>query len=171
MSLAEELLEHARFLANLDERTTTQANIRRAISAAYYAVFHLLVAEVAAQVSPDSPTGLREGTHRVLNHTQMSNVATAFSRTGANKVKYTPKDFVLPDPISKELASIAKGFEELQAARHTADYDVMKQHYPADALSLVRKAESIFKDWKAEKGSRNAPVFLAALIFGKDWNK
>jgi hypothetical protein len=47
----------------------------------------------------------------------------------------------------------------------------MKQHYPADALSLVRKAESIFKDWKAEKGSRNAPVFLAALIFGKDWNK
>jgi uncharacterized protein (UPF0332 family) len=171
MSLAEELLEHARFLANLDERTTTQANIRRAISAAYYAVFQLLAAEVAAQVSPDLPAGLREATRRVLNHTQMSNVATAFSRTGANKVKYTPKDFVLPSPISKELASIAKGFEELQAARHTADYDVIKQHYPADALSLVEKAESIFKDWKVEKTFPNAPVFLAALIFGRDWNK
>ena len=52
MSLAEELLEHARFLANLDPRATSQANIRRAISTAYYAVFHLLAAEVAAQVSP-----------------------------------------------------------------------------------------------------------------------
>jgi hypothetical protein len=171
MSLAEELLEHARFLANLDERTTSQANIRRAISAAYYAVFHLLVAEVAAQVSPDTPAGLREGTHRVLSHTQMLNVATAFTRVGAKKVKYTPKDFILPAPISKEMASIAKGFEELQLARHMADYDVMRQHYPADALSLVQKAESIFRDWKTEKTSRNAPVFLAALIFGKDWNK
>ena len=77
----------------------------------------------------------------------------------------------MPSPISKELASIAKGFEELQAARHTADYDVIKQHYPADALSLVEKAESIFKDWKVEKTFPNAPVFLAALIFGRDWNK
>jgi hypothetical protein len=171
MSLADELLDNARFLAKLDERTTSQANIRRAISAAYYAVFHLLVAAVAEQVSPDTPAGLREGTHRILMHTQMLNVATAFSRTGASKVKYTPKDFVLPEPISKELALISKGFEELQAARHLADYDVMRQHYPADALSLVKKAESIFEAWNTEKSSRNAPVFLAALIFGKDWNK
>jgi hypothetical protein len=78
MSLAEELLEHARFLANLDPRTTSQANIRRAISAAYYAVFHLLAAEVAEQVSPDSPAGLRERTQRALEHTQMGKVAKAF---------------------------------------------------------------------------------------------
>jgi hypothetical protein len=171
MSLAEELLIHARFLASLDERTTTQANIRRAISAAYYAVFHLLAAEVATQVSPNFPAGLREGTQRVLSHTQMLNVATAFSRPGVSKVKFTPRDFVLPCPVSRELASIAKGFEELQAARHLADYDVMKQHYPGDALSLVQVAESIFKTWKTEKDSPNAPVFLAAMIFGKDWNK
>jgi uncharacterized protein (UPF0332 family) len=171
MSLAEELLEHARFLANLDPRTTSQANIRRAISAAYYAVFHLLAAEVAEQVSPGSPAGLREATQRVLSHTQMLNVATAFSRAGTKRVKYTPKDFVLPDPISNDLASISDIFKELQEARHMADYDVLKQFNPANAITLVQKAEKIFKDWKIEKTSRNAPVFLAAMIFGKDWNK
>jgi len=101
MSLAEELLERAQFLAS-DEHTTSQANIRRAISASYYAVFHLLSAAVAEQVSPDLPAGLRECTQRALSHSQM---------------------FVLPNPISAELASVASDFQELQEARHAADYD------------------------------------------------
>jgi uncharacterized protein (UPF0332 family) len=171
MSLAEELLEHARFLANLDPRATTQANIRRAISAAYYAVFHLLAAEVAAQVSPDVPRGLRERTQRALNHTHMLKVAKAFSQPGAKRAKDLPDDVVLPDPISMELASIADIFQELQEARHTADYDVLKQFDPDDAVTLVRKAERVFDNWKTERGSSNAPVFLAAMTFGKDWNR
>jgi uncharacterized protein (UPF0332 family) len=171
MLLADELLEHARFLANIDARTTTQANIRRAISAAYYAVFHLLAAEVAAQVSPDRPVGLRERTQRALNHARMVDVAKAFSQAAGKRVKGLPDDIQLPEPISKELTSISNSFKELQEVRHTADYDVLKQLYPTDALTMVQKAENIFKDWKTEKSSRNAPVFLAAMIFGKDWNK
>ncbi len=171
MSLAEELLEHARFLANLDARTTTQANIRRAISAAYYAVFHLLAAEVAAQVSPDVPSGLRERTQRALHHGQMLNVAKAFSRAGTKRTKELPNDFELPDPISRELASISNSFKDLQDARHAADYDVLKQFDPIIAVLYVQEAENIFKDWKTERYSKNAPVFLAAMIFSKDWNK
>jgi uncharacterized protein (UPF0332 family) len=171
MSLAEELLEHARFLASLDEQTASQANIRRAISASYYAVFHLLSAAVAEQTSPDSPAGLRECTQRALSHSQMFNVAKAFSQQGQKTVKSLPKGFVLPDPISAELASIASIFQELQEARHAADYDVLKEFDSVDAISYVQEAEKVFKDWKTEKLSENAPVFLAALIFGKDWNK
>jgi hypothetical protein len=171
MSLAEELLEHARFLANLDPHATSQANIRRAISAAYYAVFHLLSAAVAEQVSPGFPAGLRECTQRVLGHSQMFNVAKAFSLQGKNEAKGLPKGFVLPDPISQELASVSNGFKDLQEARHTADYDVLKQYNPGDELALVQQAEKIFKDWNTEKNSKNAPVFLAAMIFGKDWNR
>jgi len=122
MSLAEELLERAQFLAS-DEHTTSQANIRRAISASYYAVFHLLSAAVAEQVSPDLPAGLRECTQRALSHSQMFNVAKAFSQQGQITVKNLPKGFVLPNPISAELASVASDFQELQEARHAADYD------------------------------------------------
>jgi uncharacterized protein (UPF0332 family) len=171
MSLVEELLEHAQFLASLDEQTTSQANIRRAISASYYAVFHLLSAAVAEQVSPGFPAGLRECTQRALSHSQMFNVAKAFSQQGQKTVKSLPKGFVLPDPISAELASIASDFQELQEARHAADYDVLRKFDPVDAISYVQEAEKVFKDWETEKHSKNAPVFLAALIFGKDWNK
>jgi uncharacterized protein (UPF0332 family) len=171
MSLAEELLEHARFLANLDERTTTQANIRRAISAAYYAVFHLLAAEVAAQVSPDLPAGLRERTQRALDHMQMVKVAKAFSLEGATKVKDLPDDIVLPNPVSRELALVGSRFRRLQDERHAADYDVSKHFDPTDALNQVQEAEEVFKDWKIERNSRNATVFLASLMFGKSWNK
>jgi len=131
----------------------------------------LLAAEVAAQVSPGSPAGLRERTQRALDHKQMLKVARAFSQAGAKRAKDLPDDIVLPDLISPELASISNGFRDLQEARHTADYDVLKKLDPADALTLVQQAEKIFSDWKAEKASNNAPVFLAALIFGKDWNR
>jgi len=171
MSLAEELLDHARFLANLDPRNTYQAHIRRAISAAYYAVFLLLAAEVAEQVSPDSPTGLRERTQRALEHTHMGKVAKAFSQEGATRVKDLPDDVVLPHPVSQSLALIGSRFKRLQDKRSAADYDVSKQFNPADALTEVQEAEEAFKDWKIEKNSSNATVFLACLMFGKSWNK
>ena len=171
MPLAEELLEHARFLANLDARTTSQANIRRAISAAYYAVFHLFTAKVAEQVSPGSPAGLRERTQRALEHTQMGKVAKAFSQEGATRVKDLPDDIVLPQAVSRELALIGSRFKRLQDERYAADYDVSKRFDPTDALAQVQEAEEVFRDWEIEKNSGNAPVFLAALIFGKSWNK
>lgn len=170
-SLAEELLDHAWFLANLDARTTTQANIRRAISTAYYAVFHLLAAEVAAQVSPDSPIGLRERTQRALDHMQMVKVAKAFSLEGATKVKDLPDDITLPNPVSRELALIGSRFRRLQDERHAADYDVSRHFDPTDALNQVQEAQEAFKDWKVERNSRNASIFLASLMFGKYWNK
>jgi len=171
MPLAEELLEHARFLANLEASTTSQANIRRAISAAYYAVFHLLAAEVAAQVSPDSPAGLRERTQRALDHMQMVKVAKAFSQVGATRVKDLPDDIVLPNPVSKELAAIGNRFRLLQDERHVADYDVSRHFDPIAGLNQVQEAEAVFKDWEIEKNSSNARVFLASLMFGRSWNK
>ena len=171
MSLAEELLEHARFLATLDPSTTSQANIRRAVSAAYYAVFHLLAAEVAEQVSPVLPAGLRGRTQRALEHGQMLKVAKAFSLQGAKRIKDLPADISLPDPISSELSSVAGSFKDLQEARYSADYDVLRQLDPSEALTFVQEAERLFKDWKTERRSKNAPVFLAALMFGKSWNR
>jgi hypothetical protein len=67
--------------------------------------------------------------------------------------------------------SISNSFKNLQDARHAADYDVLKKFDPIAAVTYVQEAEDVFKDWKIEKCSKNAPVFLAAMIFGKDWNK
>ena len=42
MPFPDHLLEQARLLANLDKKRPRQASLRRAVSTAYYALFHLL---------------------------------------------------------------------------------------------------------------------------------
>jgi uncharacterized protein (UPF0332 family) len=170
MSLAEELLSQARFLANLDPHSPVQANLRRAVSSAYYSVFHLFSAEVAAQIISSGPSGLRERTQRALNHNSMYKAAESFSQSGVRPPKL-PADIDLPGPISADLISIAKGFKRLQDERHSADYDVSQSFDRLKVLALVQTAEDIFADWNNEKGSANAPVFLASLMFWQLWNK
>ena len=47
----DDLLEQARILAKLDVKKPKQANLRRAVSSAYYAVFHFLVHEACCASS------------------------------------------------------------------------------------------------------------------------
>jgi hypothetical protein len=170
MSLAEELLTQARFLASLDPHTPVQANLRRAVSSAYYAVFHLFSAEVAAQIVSVGPSGLRDRTQRALNHNSMYRAAESFSQSGI-RPRNLPADIDLSGPISAELTSIAKGFKQLQDERHAADYEVSRSFDRIEVLALVKIAEDVFADWGREKGSGNAPVFLASLMFWQLWNK
>ena len=170
MSLAEELLNQARFLANLDPHRPVQANLRRAVSSAYYAVFHLFSAEVAAQIVSAGPSGLRGRTQRALNHNSMYKAAESFSQPGA-RPRNLPADIALSAPVSAELNSIAKGFKQLQDERHAADYDVSRSFDRFEVLAPVKTAEGIFADWNNEKKSGNAPVFLASLMFWQLWNK
>ena len=44
MALADDLLEQAQHLAMRDPKRPRQASLRRAVSTAYYALFHLLIA-------------------------------------------------------------------------------------------------------------------------------
>jgi uncharacterized protein (UPF0332 family) len=170
MSLADELLAQARFLANLDPHNPIQANLRRAVSSAYYAVFHLFSSEVAAQIISSGPSGLRERTQRAMNHNSMYKAAESFSQPGT-RPRNLPADIDLAGPISADLVSIAKGFKLLQDERHAADYDVSQSFDRIKVLALVQTAEDIFADWGNEKASGNAPVFLASLMFWQLWNK
>jgi hypothetical protein len=45
MAFADDLLEQAEFLANREPVHPKQASLRRAVSTAYYALFHLLIGE------------------------------------------------------------------------------------------------------------------------------
>lgn len=48
MSLYEDLFSQSEQLARLDPKKPKQANLRRAVSAAYYATFHFLVHEACS---------------------------------------------------------------------------------------------------------------------------
>ena len=47
MPFAHDLLEQSRHLANRERKKPKQASLRRAVSTAYYALFHLLASEAA----------------------------------------------------------------------------------------------------------------------------
>src|SRR5271155_5126704 len=48
MPLAQDLIEQARHLANREPKRPKQASLRRAVSTAYYALFHLLTTAAVA---------------------------------------------------------------------------------------------------------------------------
>jgi uncharacterized protein (UPF0332 family) len=167
MAFPRDLLEQARFLVRREARKPKQASLRRAVSTAYYAVFHLLAVEAASQASPLAPAGLRSRVQRALEHTKMKGAAAGFVSNNPSRVIQP----LIPQPISAALISVASNFTNLQDERHKADYDLSIPFDRARAQDAVARAEQVFAEWDAIRDTDEARVFLAALVFHERWNK
>lgn len=169
MLLPEDLLEQARFLSQREagRGRPKQASLRRAVSTAYYAVFHLLSADAAAQACPASPAGLRERVQRSLTHEEMKKAANAFQ---ANNLPAHVAQLVVR-PTAAALITVARSFVRLQEERHKADYDLTDQFDRTRVQGLVREAEQAFNDWNAIRNTDDARVFLASMMFWRGWSK
>ena len=75
MKLSSELLKHAKMLVKLRGNGLEQVNLRRAISAAYYALFHAVCEVFAESVVGDGKELKRAWlqTYRSLNHKTVCN--------------------------------------------------------------------------------------------------
>ena len=71
MAYADDLLEQAEFLANREPVQPKQASLRRAVSKAYYALFHLLIDEA---VGNWGIAGQCSVLARTFDHAKMKNV-------------------------------------------------------------------------------------------------
>jgi hypothetical protein len=71
MSFADDLLEQAYHLANRERENPKQASLRRAVTTAYYALFHLLIEEA---VSNWSIARQRSILARTFDHGKMRSV-------------------------------------------------------------------------------------------------
>ena len=78
MGLAQDLLRQADHLTEYEGTEPSQASLRRAVSTAYYALFHLLVEEGALRWT-GSPEG-RTGFERGFNHGSMRTISEKFAR-------------------------------------------------------------------------------------------
>src|SRR5579871_5176617 len=115
MAYHDDLLAQAVELVNA--RPATQVSLRRAVSAAYYATFHLLIAEATANWNN---TLLRTALGRAFDHGVM--------RIASNRVlnaKGFP--FTGEDPVAvTNLRFVARAFSQLQEDRHFADYNLTR---------------------------------------------
>ena len=165
MSLHDDLLAQARHLAGLDNKKPRQANLRRAVSSAYYALFHLIVGAGGYEMAPANPPGLKLHVQRAFEHGAMKAVCR----------KFIAKDYQLPlgmgnliaQPVEPQLIAVAKTFVELQEARHQADYDLTTSFARDDVSKLIDSVEVAFREWQATDGAPNRSVFVAAMMFQK----
>ncbi len=133
----------------------TQAALRRAVSAAYYAVFHLLIAE---STSNWNNVALRPALGRAYDHGTMT--------TASNRLLNTRVfPFTGEDPkVVKDLRFVARTFAQLQEDRHFADYDLTKDLDPYDAVKQVKSAQKIFDIWPSIRTEQIAQEYLVSLV-------
>ena len=167
MSLAHDLLDQARVLAGLDVRRPKQANLRRSISAAYYALFHLLIADAIERIGPRIPSNLGPRIGRAFSHRQMKQVCRSISDSHASTILRELR----PAGFSRGLVVVATNFANLQDERHRADYDLSAAYTRFEALEYVDLAYGAFREWKALRDHEEANVFLSALLFAIRWAK
>lgn len=171
MSLATDLLDQADQLARLGPKHPKQANLRRAVSAAYYALFHLLAAAAARQFAELCGRSKPETVSlitRSFSHIDMKKVSERFEKSELPAVlQGTEERYVTPP----DLLLVAEVFGELYAARMEADYNTANLVSRTEAEELIQEARKAFAAWERVKDSADARTYLACFSLWETWNK
>lgn len=152
MALADDLLEQANHLANREPKRPRQASLRRAVSTAYYSLFHLLVSSAITQWK--SP----------LQRAQMARGFEHGAMKEASK-KIPSKQFDRSDVfVAGHLKIVARAFVDLQQQRHAADYSYVKKWSRTEVQSHIDTAADALTSWKIIQNENLARDYLISLL-------
>lgn len=135
MTYKDDLLKQALHLATWDRRRPKQANLRRAISTAYYALFHFLISEAVNSWRIEYQ---RPVLARAFEHGKMKAACLRSKLSSA------------------DLRNIANAFVDLQQARHLADYDTAFVWTRVETITLIQLAEQSCQSWERIRNERPA---------------
>ena len=152
--MIDDLIALAKRLAKASPSKPRQADLKRAVSTAYYAVFHAMAKNVA-----DTMAGV------VKSKRSEKAWAHAYRGLQHGDAK-TACEGVRNLNFSSEIKDCADAFVELQSARHAADYDPLHRLTRAKAILAVQKAEyAIAKLRSADAKDRRA--FAVQVVIKK----
>lgn len=171
MYLPNDLLEQARGLAHHEKRgAPRQVNLRRAISAAYYSLFHLLIDQATKLCVPDQPSGLRSRVRRAFDHGKMRTVCRTVS--GQGKLPAVLADLIAPNLVfSADIQHVAKAFVSLQGERHRADYDADAKFARSEVESIIELAHEAYAALERSSKTEEGNIFLVALLLHDRWDR
>ena len=155
MAYHDELLQQAKELVHRSPNNPTQADLRRSVSSAYYALFHLLIFEACLNWSNDTS---RPGLARMFDHGVMKRVSKKV--TDANRMPYAGEDPAIVD----KLRSFAGLFVQLQEQRHEADYNVKDAWTLTQSLKEVLAANRAFVTWQEIRTEKISQEYLVSLL-------
>ena len=166
--LPEHLLEQARHLARRERTRPRQASLRRAVSTAYYALFHFFIREAVRQIGPNLSEENSNRTYRWFDHGTMYRAARAFSEEA---VRIPNSKEILVPGNSRAIRYIALTFAELQELRHSADYDPGASFQREDVIWKIDRIGTAFVLWPTVRRSPEAGALLISLLLWEKWGK
>ncbi len=148
---------------------STEIAIRRAISAAYYGLFHRLTT-AGAEAFRGGGVTLERQVSRAYSHSAMKNVCARYARSP--KQPLDPKLQALNDvAFDSRLPLLADAFCQLQEARQLADYDVGRMIDHPFGLDTVQLAAFAHERLDEIAGRPETMIFLSALLLADRWSK
>ena len=159
-----DLLSLAKRIAKFDPKRPKQANLRKAISAAYYALFQFLVDQSCRQAmgTTHATTIMRQVLARSFTHFGISLACKAFS-AGSRLTHPATRALRTTFSIPAEVQQIALTFVSLQERRHTANYDFTQRFSRSEVLGVIREVEIAINQFGQLKSSDEKSFLLACL--------
>ena len=146
-----ELIATARRLAKASPQRPRQSDLKRAISTAYYALFHEIAQDAAnllIGVGANRANKAWKQVYRALDHGSAKNACAQLRGLG----------------FPGGLCDCGESFVQLQQARHDADYDPDHRVTRADTLSAIASAEIAIRLLSAAD-RRDRKAFAVQLLF------
>ena len=144
-----DLIATARSLTEANQRRPSQANLRRTVSTAYYAVFHCLAGAAADLLIGRRRSPAWHQVYRALEH-------------GSAKSACRNKQAMQGFP--PEIQDFADTFAALQDARHQADYALEGQYNILDVLVVIDRAENAIVQFE-QADIQHRRSFAAHVLF------
>jgi uncharacterized protein (UPF0332 family) len=176
VSFAIDLLDQAKMLCKREPKNPKQASLRRAVSAAYYALFHLLSEASArqfAELCGRGDAGTVSRIARSFAHIDMKKASDKFGTPDRQGNFELPTAFEVPNGKfipAEELRRVAATFGLLYQARLEADYNTAAQVTRPEVENMIRETEQAFEAWERVKGTADARLYLACFSLLKTWN-
>ena len=132
------LLAAARSLLDAAQRQQDSGHARRAVSTAYYAMFHCLARICADRLASYRGTPLRSATQQ-----------TVYRSLQHRRARHQCRNRRIISAYPKAVRDFAEGFAELQRKRHRADYDPSATLEASEARESVDQAEELIRALQA----------------------
>ena len=159
---AADLLATALLLSAGATNPPSEAQLRRAVSTAYYAVFHKVVQAGAERLIGSGSQGTAGYglIYRSFNHGRLKSVCESLSVARLSK---TLQQQLGRTAVSLEMRGFAAAFATLQEARHFADYDPSIRFILSDATDFVEEAGAAMAIFDAITPGEKADILAQML--------
>ncbi len=159
-----ELLQVARLLSDAAaDPEPSQAQLRRAVSTAYYALFHTVLRAAAQRFAGlgKEDSAAYAILYRSFDHRHMKNVCEDLQ---TSTLSAKTRQQLRRNAVSQHTRDFVGNFPDLQEKRHSADYDPTGRLLPSDVAALVDGAEVAIEAFERIDPDERADILALLMV-------